>query len=145
MRLRNVYQVGHVLGAHGVKGEVKVRSSTDFAIKRLCSPGVKHIKAPNRRFPREFELLGGRLQKEDIFLLQLEVSQTLCPLSWSGTWLVENINTVPPSGTVLRVHISTWYMITRGIKVIGCFCDPVNNLPGLGWGLLTPSMLQILC
>lgn len=67
-------QVGHILGAHGVNGEVKVRSSTDFAVKRLCTPGVKHIKAPSRRFPRDVELIGGRLQKEDIFLLHLAVS-----------------------------------------------------------------------
>lgn len=57
-----------------MNGEVKVRSSTDFAVKRLCTPGVKHIKAPSRRFPRDVELIGGRLQKEDIFLLHLAVS-----------------------------------------------------------------------
>lgn len=68
-------QVGHVQGAHGVKGEVKVRSVTDFAVQRLCTPGVKYIKAPNRRFPRDVELIGGRFHKEDIFLVQLEVRQ----------------------------------------------------------------------
>lgn len=67
-------QVGHIQGAHGIKGEVKVRSSTDFAVKRLCTPGVKYIKAPNRRFPRDVELIGGRWQKESIFLLHFEVS-----------------------------------------------------------------------
>ncbi|CAN0324168.1 unnamed protein product, partial [Ectocarpus sp. 8 AP-2014] len=68
--------VGHIQGAHGIKGEVKVRSSTDFAINRLCTPGIKHIKAPNRRFPRDIELIGGRWQKEEIFLLQLEGVKT---------------------------------------------------------------------
>lgn len=68
-------QVGQILGAHGIKGEVKVRSSTDFAINRLCTPGIKHIKAPNRRFPRDVELLGGRWQKDEIFLLHIEVSR----------------------------------------------------------------------
>ncbi|CAM9642819.1 unnamed protein product [Scytosiphon promiscuus] len=67
-------EVGQILGAHGIKGEVKVRSSTDFAVSRLCTPGIKHIKAPNRRFPRDVELLGGRWQKNEIFLLQIEVS-----------------------------------------------------------------------
>lgn len=67
-------QVGRIQGAHGIKGEVKVRSSTDFAVTRLCTPGTKHIKAPNRRFPRDIELLEGRWQKEEIFLLKLEVS-----------------------------------------------------------------------
>lgn len=52
-----------------------MRSSTDFAVQRLCTPGVKYIKAPNRRFPRDVDLLGGRFHKEDIFLLQLEVSR----------------------------------------------------------------------
>ncbi|CBJ25900.1 Probable 16S rRNA-processing protein rimM [Ectocarpus siliculosus] len=69
-------EVGHIQGAHGIKGEVKVRSSTDFAINRLCTPGIKHIKAPNRRFPRDIELIGGRWQKEEIFLLQLEGVKT---------------------------------------------------------------------
>lgn len=73
----NADQVGHILGAHGVKGEVKVRSSTDFAVNRLCTPGAKHIKSPNRRVPRDIELICGRLQKEDIFLLQLEVSKKM--------------------------------------------------------------------
>ena len=67
-------QVGQIQGAHGIKGEVKVRSLTDFAINRLCTPGIKHIKAPNRRFPRDVELIAGRWQKEEIFLLKLEVS-----------------------------------------------------------------------
>lgn len=71
--------MGHILGAHGVKGEVKVRSSTDFVASRLCTPGVKHIKAPNRRYPREVELLAGRLQNQDIFLLQFEVSMRPLP------------------------------------------------------------------
>lgn len=66
-------QVGQIQGAHGIKGEVKVRSSTDFAVNRLCTPGIKHIKAPNRRFPRDVELVAGRWQKEEIFLLKLEV------------------------------------------------------------------------
>lgn len=67
-------QVGQIQGAHGIKGEVKARSSTDFAVNRLCTPGIKHIKAPNRRFPRDVELTAGRWQKEEIFLLKFEVS-----------------------------------------------------------------------
>ena len=46
-------------------------------MKRLCTKGVKYIKAPNRRFPRDVELIGGRWQKDDIFLLQFEVSYLL--------------------------------------------------------------------
>lgn len=71
--LYRYFQVGQIQGAHGIKGEVRVRSSTDFAMKRLCTPGVKFIKAPNRRFPRDVELIGGRWQKEDIFLMHFEV------------------------------------------------------------------------
>ena len=54
-----------------------MRSCTDFVVKRLCTKGVKYIKAPNRRFPRDVELIGGRWQKDDIFLLQFEVSYLL--------------------------------------------------------------------
>lgn len=60
-----------------------MRSSTDFAVNRLCTPGIKHIKAPNRRFPRDVELIAGRWQKEEIFLLKLEVSYVA--LFWKTT------------------------------------------------------------
>lgn len=88
------------MGAHGVKGEVKVRSSTDFVVTRLCTPGVKHVKAPNRRFPRELVLLGGRLHSEDIFLLHFEVGLSVdlsrlpclgCPHRWTSLDLASTI------------------------------------------------------
>mmetsp|Transcript_8331 Transcript_8331/g.12705 ORF Transcript_8331/g.12705 Transcript_8331/m.12705 type:complete len:462 (-) Transcript_8331:197-1582(-) len=53
-------EIGKVIGAHGLKGEVKVRSSTDFGMERLCDPGRRHLRSPLRRFPRQVELISGR-------------------------------------------------------------------------------------
>lgn len=64
-------ELGTLLGAHGVKGEVKITSVTDFS-ERLCRPGLRHIKLPTRRSPRRVQLLGGRHRMDDEYLIQLE-------------------------------------------------------------------------
>lgn len=53
-------ELGTVIGPHGVKGEVKLSAVTDFAEARLCRAGRRHIRPPNRRSPREIELITGR-------------------------------------------------------------------------------------
>lgn len=53
-------QKGTIIGAHGVHGLLKLTSTTDFSQPRLCQPGTRHIKAPNRRSPREILLMEGR-------------------------------------------------------------------------------------
>ncbi|KAG5184501.1 RimM N-terminal domain-containing protein, partial [Tribonema minus] len=65
-------EVGVVLGAHGVRGEIKVRCSTGFGDDRLCRGGNRHVKAPNRRYPRKVKLLQGRLQREDVYIVSLD-------------------------------------------------------------------------
>ena len=53
-------EIGYIAGAHGVKGEVKVKTDSDFATERLCQTGIRWIRRWNRRAPREIELLAGR-------------------------------------------------------------------------------------
>ena len=53
-------ELGTIIGAHGVHGLMKLASITDFSQHRLCEPGIRHIKSPNRRSPREVRLVEGR-------------------------------------------------------------------------------------
>jgi len=65
-------ELGTILGAHGVKGEMKISASTGFGKERLCQAGIRHLKMPNRRSPREVILRNGRYQMEHIFLIEME-------------------------------------------------------------------------
>ncbi|KAG8465754.1 hypothetical protein KFE25_005324 [Diacronema lutheri] len=56
-------EIGRVVGAHGVRGDVKVQSDTDFATERLCTPGVRYLKVPTRRAPREVVVTSGVLAR----------------------------------------------------------------------------------
>lgn len=58
-------ELGTIIGAHGVKGMLKLTSITDFSQHRLCQPGTRHIKPPNRRSPREVQLVEGRPIRSD--------------------------------------------------------------------------------
>jgi ribosomal 30S subunit maturation factor RimM len=44
-------EVGIVTGAHGVHGWIKVQSTTDFPLERLCQAGIRHLKPPMKRAP----------------------------------------------------------------------------------------------
>ena len=77
-------ELGTIIGAHGVHGMMKLSSITDFGTHRLCNPGIRHVKPPNKRAPREVQLVEGRpLQsttsttgstdiKNPTYLIQLE-------------------------------------------------------------------------
>ena len=64
-------ELGTILGPHGVHGLVKVSAVTDFP-ERLCTPGIRHLKAPNRRSPREIRIVEGRHRLKDEYLVKLE-------------------------------------------------------------------------
>jgi 16S rRNA processing protein RimM len=51
---------------------LKVQCSTDFPIDRLCSAGIRHLKAPNKRAPREVVLLTGKHRLGDEYLVHLD-------------------------------------------------------------------------
>lgn len=59
------------MGPHGVYGLLKIASVTDFA-ERLCKPGIRHLKAPNRRSPREIRLVEGRHRLKNEYLIKFE-------------------------------------------------------------------------
>lgn len=64
-------ELGTITGAHGVHGLLKISAVTEFS-ERLCRPGLRHIKAPNRRSPRKIQLLQGRHRLGDEYLIKLE-------------------------------------------------------------------------
>jgi hypothetical protein len=55
-------EIGVVVGTHGIKGEVVIRSLTDFPKKRFGTPGTRWFRRPGRRQQPlvELELLKGR-------------------------------------------------------------------------------------
>lgn len=61
-----------MIGAHGVHGWLKVRCTTDFPQERLCTAGIRHLKAVNKRAPRRTVLLQGKHRHGDEYLIQLD-------------------------------------------------------------------------
>lgn len=65
MRISTIHQhniqPGTIIGPHGVHGALKLSSITDFPLQRLCTSGLRHLKPPNRRSPRQVTLLEGRI------------------------------------------------------------------------------------
>ncbi|KAA8499759.1 putative 16S rRNA-processing protein RimM [Porphyridium purpureum] len=52
-----------IIGAHGVRGELRVRSSSDFSKERLTvssSHSTRYMLLPGRKFPRPVTLVAGR-------------------------------------------------------------------------------------
>ena len=64
--------IGTIIGAHGVHGWLKVQCTTDFPVDRLCTAGIRHLKAANKRAPREVVLLNGKHRLGDEYLIQLD-------------------------------------------------------------------------
>jgi 16S rRNA processing protein RimM len=68
--------VGTIVGAHGVRGEAKVRADTDFARQRLgtvSTAAQRYLLLPGRRYPRPVEVRAGRkATQEDVWILQLD-------------------------------------------------------------------------
>jgi len=64
-------ELGTIVGSHGIHGLVKIAAVTGFT-ERLCKPGIRYLKAPNRRSPREIRLMEGRLTLNNVFLVKFE-------------------------------------------------------------------------
>ena len=54
-------QIGTIIGPHGVKGEVKLRTDTDFSQQRLAEGAILYVKKPSRRAPRPIEITSSRI------------------------------------------------------------------------------------
>lgn len=65
-------EVGRILGAHGIKGEVKIQFETDFADYRVQNNSVLFIKKPTRRTPRPITVMSGRKMNDNTYLVFFE-------------------------------------------------------------------------
>ena len=52
--------IGSIIGPHGVKGEVKLKTDTDFSHARLAEGSILYVKKPSRRAPRPIEVAASR-------------------------------------------------------------------------------------
>ncbi len=65
MRLEdNFYTVGVIAGTHGLRGEVKVLSRTDFETERFRTGSVLHLRRPGERPSREVTVHTARQHKQ---------------------------------------------------------------------------------
>lgn len=64
-------EIGTVVGAHGVHGQVKVKSTSDFPA-RFTEPGLRYFKPHNKRAPRKIVLLEGKPSKEGEYIVELD-------------------------------------------------------------------------
>ena len=53
-------------------GWLKVQCTSDFPLDRLCTSGIRHLKAMNRRAPRQVFLVQGKHRLSDEYLIQLD-------------------------------------------------------------------------
>ncbi|MBF2098933.1 MAG: ribosome maturation factor RimM [Gloeomargaritaceae cyanobacterium C42_A2020_066] len=65
-------EIGRILGAQGLKGEVRVQSLSDFP-ERFLEPGRRWLSDPGRPEPQPVELLAGRwIPGKNTYVLKLE-------------------------------------------------------------------------
>jgi 16S rRNA processing protein RimM len=152
-------ELGTILGAHGVKGEVKLNAVTDFP-ERLCRPGLRHVKMPNRRSPRRIELLEGRHRMDREYLIRFEgISDREAASQMRGFVLYAREEERPQelSGDEyivndlvgLEVFMEDGYKDEHGQDQSGRFVGTVNgvvlaeemsSIPGLGQDLIEISL-----
>lgn len=65
-------EIGRIIGPHGVKGEVKMEISSDFADYRVKSGGILYLKKPTRRSPRPVVVLASRKVDGNQYLVTLQ-------------------------------------------------------------------------
>jgi 16S rRNA processing protein RimM len=141
--------IGTIIGAHGVHGWVKVQCTTDFPHNRLCTAGIRHLKALNKRAPREVILLNGKHRLGDEYLIQLHQvndRDTAQKLRGSFLYIREeqksydlNVNEFVVSDLVgLDVYLKVDEdATTKSDKYVGkvagvVFSEDVCSIPGLG-------------
>jgi 16S rRNA processing protein RimM len=65
-------EIGKIVGAHGIKGELRVHPSTDFP-ERLEKKGGRWMLRPNQSQPDRVQLLRGYYQDgKGLYIIQLE-------------------------------------------------------------------------
>lgn len=64
-------EIGKIVAAHGLGGEVRVYPNSDFP-ERFEVPGERWLLCPNRQAPKPIQLIGGRyLDGKGLYVLQL--------------------------------------------------------------------------
>ncbi len=65
-------EIGTIVGARGLKGELKVLSSTDFP-ERFEIPGKRWLQSPNDSSPQAIELISGKaVAGKNLYIVRLE-------------------------------------------------------------------------
>jgi len=88
-----------ILGAHGVRGEVRVRSVGDFGSDRLTGDGTsRYLLRPGRKYPRPVSVTRGRRAPQSgIWLARLScVDSRESAMSMRGSRVFVRDDDVPP-------------------------------------------------
>lgn len=68
----NWLEIGTIVSAQGLKGQLKVLSSTDFP-ERFEQPGQRWLQSPNHSSPQPVELISGRqIPGKNLYLVRLK-------------------------------------------------------------------------
>jgi 16S rRNA processing protein RimM len=68
----NFVEIGKIVGAHGIRGEVRVHPSTDFP-ERFEKKGQRWLLRPNQAMPQPIQLLNGYFQEgKGLYIVQFE-------------------------------------------------------------------------
>jgi ribosomal 30S subunit maturation factor RimM len=65
-------EIGRIVNAHGVKGEVKAEMQTDFSDFRLRNNSIVFLKNPLRRAPRPIRIIYSRKTIDNIYIIQFQ-------------------------------------------------------------------------
>lgn len=65
-------EIGHIVGAHGVHGQLKVQLNTDFAEYHVRNNSIWYVKKPSRRSPRPVRIISGSKTTDNSFIVHFE-------------------------------------------------------------------------
>lgn len=72
MTVSDWVEIGRIVAAQGLKGEVRVYPSSDFP-ERFLEPGLRWLRCPHSSTPEPIQLLQGRLlEGREIYVLRLQ-------------------------------------------------------------------------
>ena len=149
-------EVGHVTGAHGVHGWLKVASTTDFPVERLCTAGIRHLKPYNKRAPRQVTLIQGKHRLENEYLIQLqdvEDRESAAKLRGATLYVRQEEKVAPltsPSGEepdeyIVSDLVNLEVLDQKSNNLVGkvagvVLAEDMCSIPGLGQDLLEVTL-----
>ena len=127
--------IGKILGTHGIKGELKIKFETDFPHIHFSSDKYIFLKRPNRRAPRPIQVITGRKQNNEIYLVKLKgilARESAQSLKGCLIYIKGNIN---------KPDLSQDEYLIRDLIDAPCYIEN-NNLPiGKIIGIVPPDEL----